>query len=98
MFVVGNFLEALAVILSSVLTIYMYILIAAAVVSWVNPDPYNPIIRFLRSATEPVLYRIRRVIGVYGGIDFSPIIAILAIVFLKRFLVETLLDMSRQIH
>jgi len=95
MFVIGNFLSAVAQILDLVLTLYMYITIAAALVSWVNPDPYNPIIRFLRTATEPVLIRIRRAIGgVYGGIDFSPLVAILAIVFLRMFIVETLKQMA----
>lgn len=95
MSVIGNFLSAVAQILDLVLTLYMYIIIAAALVSWVNPDPYNPIIRFLRTATEPVLIRIRRAIGgVYSGIDFSPLVVILAILFLRMFLVGTLKQMA----
>ena len=94
MFVIGNFLSALARILDIVLWLYMWVFIIAALISWVNPDPYNPIIRFLRSVTEPVLMRIRRVLGVYGGIDFSPLIAILAILFLQIFLVGTLKQMA----
>lgn len=94
MFVIGNFLSAVARILDLVLWLYMWVFIVAALVSWVNPDPYNPIIRFLRSATEPVLMRIRRVLGVYGGIDFSPLIAILAILFLQTFVVQSLKQMA----
>jgi YggT family protein len=60
MFVIGNFLAAIAKIIDIALTLYMWIIIARAVVSWVNPDPYNPIIRFLNAVTEPVLYQIRR--------------------------------------
>jgi YggT family protein len=78
-----------------VLDVYMIIVIASALISWVNPDPYNPIVRFLRSATEPVYSRIRRYIpAVAGGIDFTPIIVILAIVFLREFLVGIFSDLA----
>lgn len=97
MFVLGNLLKSIALILDFGLGLYKWAFIIAAVVSWVNPDPYNPIIRFLRSITEPVLYRIRRVLGVYGGIDFSPLIAILALWFLQSFLVQTLLDLATRV-
>jgi YggT family protein len=96
MFVIGNFLAALAQVLSMLLRIYMWIIIIRALVSWVNPDPYNPIVQFLRSATDPLLYRVRRWLPVsFGGIDFSPIIVIAAILFLEVFLVGSLLDLSR---
>lgn len=94
MFVFANLLEALAQILNVGLEIYFWILIIRALISWVNPDPYNPIVRFLYQATEPVLERIRRVLPVMGGLDLSPLIAILAIMFIKRFLVATLIDMA----
>lgn len=89
MFVVGNLFSALASVINLILEVYMWIIIARAVISWVNPDPYNPIVRFLYSATEPVLYPIRRRLPMMG-IDFSPIIVIAAIVFLKMFVVATL--------
>jgi len=74
----------------------MWIIIIRALISWVNPDPYNPIVQFLRSATDPLLYRVRRWLPVsFGGIDFSPIIVIVGIVFLQKFLVNSLLDLSR---
>ena len=95
MFILGNFLKAVAIVLNYVLTFYMWIVIARAVLSWVNPDPYNPIVRFIHNVTEPVLYRIRTRIPVnFGGIDFSPIVVILAVVFLQQFVVSSLLRLS----
>lgn len=95
MFIIGNLLMAVAVILRYVLTFYMWIVIARAVLSWVNPDPYNPIVRFINNVTEPVLYRIREKIPVnFGGIDFSPIIVILGVIFLQNFVVNSLLRLS----
>jgi YggT family protein len=97
MFVLGNLLDALASILYLVLNIYMWVIIARAVISWVSPDPYNPIVRFLYSITDPVLLAIRRRLPLsFGGIDFSPIVVILAIIFLQRFLVASLHDLARQ--
>jgi YggT family protein len=89
MFVFGNFMDAVAWLLDTALTIYMWIFIARALISWVNPDPWNPIVQFLQRATEPVLAPIRRRLPM-SGIDFSPMIAILAIIFIKRFLTPTL--------
>jgi YggT family protein len=76
------------------LNIYMWIIIARALISWVNPDPYNPIVSFLYRATEPVLYRIRRVMPDLGGLDLSPLIVILIIYFLKEFVVRSLYMLS----
>jgi len=74
-----------------VLIFFMFITIARAVLSWVSPDPYNPIVRFIHNVTEPVLYQIRkRIPMMYGGIDFSPIIVILIIIFLRIFVVNSL--------
>lgn len=98
MFIVGNLFSALAIIIHMVLTIYMWIIIARALLSWVNPDPYNPIVRFLYNVTEPVLGAVRRRIPVYfGGIDFAPMIVILIIIFLDRFLVPSLAGMAMRI-
>lgn len=98
MFVLGNFFNALAKIIDIVLSLYMWVIIARAVISWVNPDPYNPVVRFLYNITEPVLSRVRRLIPIsFGGIDFSPMIVILAIYFLRSFLVPTLAQMARQL-
>jgi YggT family protein len=99
MFVLANLLIALAQVVDYLLTAYMWIVIARAIISWVNPDPYNPIVRFLYSATEPVLYRIRRMLPLYaGGIDFSPIIVFVAIIFLQRFLVQSLYDLAQSLR
>ena len=91
MFIIGNLFNAIAVVLYYILNIYMWIIIARAVLSWVNPDPYNPIVRFIHNVTEPVLYRIRTKLPVdLGGIDLSPIIVFLAIIFLQKFVVGSL--------
>ncbi len=98
MFIVGNFLTALAKILNLGLTVYMWIVIGRAIVSWVNPDPYNSIVRFLYATTEPVLYSIRRRLPInLGGFDFSPIIVILAIIFFQTFVVDSLLQFAAHI-
>jgi YggT family protein len=95
MFVFGNLMEALAYVVDAILTIYMWIIIIRALISWVNPDPYNPIVTFLYRVTEPVLRPIRRMIPLGRvGIDISPIIVILIIFFLQKFLVKTLLQMA----
>lgn len=95
MFVVSNFLYALAVVIHYVLFFFMIIVIARAVLSWVSPDPYNPIVRFIHNVTEPVLYQVRRRIpAIFGGIDFSPVIVILIIYFLQIFIVKSLKDLA----
>jgi len=95
MFMISNFLFALAKLINFVLSAYMWIIIGRAIISWVNPDPYNPIVRFLYEVTEPVLSRIRRYIPAFaGGIDFSPMIVILVIIFLQSFLVPTIQQLA----
>ncbi len=98
MFMLANLINAIAGVLGLVLTLYMYIVIARALVSWVNPDPRNPIVRFLYNATEPLLYRVRRVVPYMGGIDFSPLIVIFGIYFLQGFLVASLLDLASRLR
>ncbi len=91
MFIISNFLSAFATLVDFILTAYMWIVIGRAIISWVNPDPYNPIVRFLREVTDPVLFRIKRILPLQGGgIDFTPMILIMAIIFLRSFLVPTL--------
>ena len=98
MFAFKNLIEALASILNLGLTIYLWLIIARALLSWVNPDPYNPIVRFLYNVTEPVLGWVRsRVPLVFGGLDLSPLLVLLAIVFLQRFLVSTMWDLAQRI-
>jgi YggT family protein len=94
----ANFLEGIARVLQIGLTLYMYIIIARAILSWVSPDPYNPIVRVISQITDPVLYQIRRHIPTnFGGIDFAPFIVLLIIIFLQNFLVRTLFQIARQI-
>jgi len=91
MFVISNLLVAVAKVLDIALTIFMWIIIARAILSWVSPDPYNPIVRFIHNVTEPVLYQVRKRIPLsFGGIDFSPIIILLAVIFLQQFVVQSL--------
>jgi YggT family protein len=99
MFILSNFIKASASIIDIAITVYMWIVVVRAVVSWVNPDPYNPIVVFLRRATDPVLTPIRRKFPFSGmGIDFSPLIVILGIVFLQKFLVTTLYQMALRLN
>ncbi len=95
MFILGNLLLALANVLDIALTVYMWVIIVSALISWVNPDPYNPIVRFLYSVTDPVLRPIRNIIGYrLGPIDISPLIIILIIVFIKKFFITSLFDLG----
>ncbi len=95
----ANLIAGIAKVLYYALNIYMYIIIARALISWVNPDPYNPIVQFLYRITEPVLAPIRRLIPVYRiGIDISPIIVILIIYFLENFLVISLLELAQRLR
>lgn len=98
MIALRHLLDAIAIVLDLALNIYMWLIIARALLSWVNPDPYNPIVRFLYNVTEPVLtFLRRRVPVVFGGLDLSPLIIIAVIMFLRIFLVQTLHDYARLI-
>ncbi len=98
MFVLSNFIVALARILEVVLTIYMWIIIFRAVISWVNPDPYNKIVILLYRLTEPVLGPVRRKLPWRNtGIDLSPIIVMLVILFLQYFLVESIIGLAHRL-
>jgi len=95
MFVIGNLLYSLATILDYILMIANWLVIIRALVSWVNPDPYNPLVKFLQTVTEPILAPFRRLIPAYTlGLDISPIFALIFIWFLRLFLVRTLLGIA----
>ncbi len=94
MFVFANLLTAIAYILHIGLFVYMWMIIIRAVISWVNPDPYNPIVQFLYRSTEPVLQPVRRAVPIGWGIDFSPLVVILAIMFLDQFFVASLRELA----
>jgi YggT family protein len=96
MFILSNFLSASAQVLNVILTVLYWLILIRALISWVNPDPYNVIVQFLYKATEPILYPIRKILplGLRSGIDISPIIAFLVIMFLKSFLIKSLIDLA----
>jgi YggT family protein len=95
MVVASNFVLALARLLELVLNIYIWIIIARAIISWVNPDPYNAIVRFLYRVTEPVLRPVRHRLPMMGtGLDLSPLVVILVLYFLDWFVVGSLRDMA----
>ncbi len=95
MFVLENLIFALTKIIDMGLTLYMWLIIGRAVVSWVSPDPYNPIVQFLHRVTEPVLAPVRRWIPMGGlGLDISPVIVIMVIYFLQQFLVRTMMQLA----
>ncbi|MBC8473750.1 MAG: YggT family protein [Candidatus Omnitrophica bacterium] len=100
MFVFSNLFAAVASVLSVILTVLYWLILIRALISWVNPDPYNPVVQFLNKTTEPILYPIRKMIPVQLGIgiDISPIIAFLIIIFARSFLVKTLLDISLRLR
>ena len=98
MFVLRNVLLGAATVLDYVLWLYMWIIIARALISWVNPDPWNPIVQFLDRVTEPVLAPIRRWMGWRMGIDLSPIIAILILTFLQFAVVQSLKDLAMRMN
>ena len=97
MFILSNLIMALAKVIEVLLTMFYWMILIRALLSWVSPDPFNPIVQFLNKATEPVLEPIRRLLPPMA-IDLSPIIAFLAIMFLKSFLVTTLFDISYRMH
>lgn len=98
MFVVGYLFTALGNLLDLLIQAYILIIIARAVISWVNPDPYNPIVRFLVRVTEPVLRPIRQRMPMGTmGLDLSPMIVILALIFLQRFLVPVIYRIAAEI-
>lgn len=96
MFLLQNLVVGIATVLNALLSLYFWILLAAVVLSWVNPDPSNVIVRFLRGVTEPLLWHIRRRLPfvVAGGIDFSPLVVLLGIQFLQIVVVRSLYDLA----
>ena len=100
MFILSNLLAAIASLLSMIFTVVYWLILIRALLSWVNPDPHNPVVQFLYKATEPILYPIRKILplDMAMGIDISPIIAFLILIFLRSFLVKTLLDISLRLR
>ncbi len=97
MFIIGNLIIALAQIMDIALTVYSFVVIAAALISWVRPDPYNPIVRFLYRVTEPVLMPIRKLLPLRLPVDISPIVLLLIIYFIQKFLILSLIELGYRI-
>jgi len=100
MFVLSNLIDAISHIIDIALTVLYWLILIRALVSWVNPDPHNPIVQFLYRSTEPILYPIRRLLpfSLKMSFDISPVIAFLLIIFLKMFLVQTLQDVVMRLR
>ncbi len=97
MFMLANIIIGLTKVLDTVLTLYFWIIVIRAILSWVNPDPYNPIVRFLYQITEPVLGRVRRYIPYLGGIDISPLVVILIIYFIQAGIIPSLYELASRL-
>lgn len=100
MIVVANTMSAIALVLGSLLSLYLWIVIIAAVLTWVRPDPYNPIVRTLRALTEPVFYRVRKWLPFTysSGMDFSPVVVLLAIELFNRIVITSLAQYAMTLH
>jgi YggT family protein len=98
--VLGNLVFAIAKLLDLAINLYVMVIIIRAILSWFNPNPYSPGMRFLIRITDPVLERIRRLLplGTGVGLDLSPIIAIFGLLFVKYFLVSSLYDISADLR
>ncbi len=96
MFLVANVISAVAIILGSLLKVYFWVVIISAILTWVRPDPYNPIVRTLRTLTEPVYYRVRKLMPFTysSGIDFSPVVVLLAIELVDRIVIDSMLQFA----
>lgn len=97
MFIVGNFLIAFARLAEILITILYWLILIRALISWVNPDPFNPIVQFLYRATDPILTPIRRVVPPLGPFDISPIVAFLILYFLNLFLIPSLVGLGMRL-
>lgn len=99
MILLANLTLAIGQILGAVLSFFYFVVIVSAILSWVNPDPYNPIVRFLSSCTEPILQPIRRYMPFRNArIDISPLILILVLLFLQQFLVQSIIDTGNKLR
>ena len=100
MIVVANTMSAIALVLGSLLSLYFWIVIIAAVLTWVRPDPYNPIVRTLRTLTEPVFYRVRKWLPFTysNSMDFSPVVVLLAIELFNRIVITSLAQYAMTLH
>ena len=100
MIVLANTLSAVALVLGSLLSLSFWIVNIAALLTWVRPDPYNPIVRALRTMTEPVFFRVRKWLPFTysSGMDFSPVVVLLAIELFNRIVVASLAQYAMTLH
>jgi YggT family protein len=99
MFIFGDILVAVSKVLNVVLTFLWIIILARAILSWVNPDPYNPIVRFIHNVTEPILYQVRKRLPFqFGGMDVSPLIVFLAIILIQEIVIHRLYVLGASIR
>ena len=98
MFVLGNLVAALAQVLDFLFSALFLLVICRVLISWVSPDPFNPIVQFLIQVTDPVLEPFRRIIPTIGPLDISPMVALILLKALQNFLVRTLFDLSSRLR
>ena len=100
MFILANFLSAVTYVLDWLLGALVIVIVVRAILSWVNADPYNGLVRAIQAISEPFLKPFRSLLPPWrlGGIDLSPVFAILAIEFVRRFLIATLWDIVAKLH
>ena len=100
MFIVANFLVAFARVLDIGLNVFIWLIVIRAIVSWISVDPFNPIVQFLNKSTDPILFPIRRLLpfSLKWGIDISPVIAVLVLIFAQSFVVNTLVDVATRLR
>ncbi len=97
MFVAGNFIIALARVLDLLLNVLWWLILIRALISWVSPSPFNPIVQFLYRTTEPILEPIRRLLPM-SRMDFSPLVVFVIVIFLQNFLINTLFDIGLRLR
>jgi YggT family protein len=94
-FAFGNLLTSIAYVLNILLEIYLWVIIIRAILSWIRPNPYNPLVRIIYGLVDPITYRISRLFPTrIGMIDISPFILLIFIIFLQKFLIKTLFNMG----
>ncbi len=100
MIIFANTLSAIATVVGALLNIYFWVVVISAILSWVRPDPYNPIVRTLRSLTEPVYYRVRKLLPFTytSGIDFSPVVVLLVIELVNRIVIASMLQYAMKLQ
>ncbi len=97
MFVFGELLSSLAMLMGMIFKLVYFVLVVRMLLSWVNPDPYNQMVRIIYRVTEPILAPFRRIIPPMGMVDISPIVVFLLLSFIEKFVVGVLLQLSSRI-